>query len=57
MINKKRGINPQWCAADLLIMLQRAAPLLGREGGMSEGNGEKEKKEERKGEKEDEEHG
>ena len=32
--------------ADLLIMLQHAAPLLGRQGGMSEGfgrNGRKEK--------------
>ena len=29
---------------DLLIMLQRAAPLLGREGGMSEGFGKKRRK-------------
>jgi len=30
--------------ADLLIMLQRAAPLLGRDGGMSEGFGRRRRK-------------
>ena len=50
-IQFERGIYQ----ADLLIMLQRAAPLLGREGGMSEGfdrkrrNGKEGRRKRRKG--------
>ena len=41
---KEEIVWQYYLCTDLLIMLQRAAPLLGREGGMSEGFGRKRRK-------------